>query len=220
MGYRNYFYILPKKITSKFQELDTIQDLIDCLKSDICKEWLERVNYQVDKDINKNNLEESYIPLYNICEKLYEFGKLYFDKHDVYGAITTNGVPLFKKGSKLAERFCEYEPLVVGKEAFVAVIKAYCAIVKDYYTNILKTPKQLKKEKPDDIFIDRRTVLEKLKESANEKLYWLNENHLNLDADDKLHITSSWLYEHGIFQLLHIYKTIDFDNYDIIEFGW
>ena len=138
MGYRNYFYILPKKITSKFQELDTVQDLIDCLKSDTCKEWLERVNYQVDKDIDKDNIEESYIPLYDICEEIYEFGKLYFDKHDIYGAITTNGVPLFKKGSKLAEEFCENDPLVVGKEAFVAVIKTYCAIVRDYYTNILK----------------------------------------------------------------------------------
>ena len=40
------------------------------------------------------------------------------------------------------------------------------------------------------------------------------------DIKDKYHITSSWVYEYTMFELIHLYKTIDWDKYYLIWLGY
>ena len=43
---------------------------------------------------------------------------------------------------------------------------------------------------------------------------------LDTDIKDKYHITSSWVYEYTMFELIHLYKTIDWDKYYLIWLGY
>ena len=42
----------------------------------------------------------------------------------------------------------------------------------------------------------------------------------NIDEDRKWHVTSSWEYEHSIFNLVHILKSIDWQEDTILFYGW
>ena len=44
-------------------------------------------------------------------------------------------------------------------------------------------------------------------------------NAFNLDENDEC-ICNSWLYEHQIFELVRLYKTIDFEKYDLVFLGY
>lgn len=216
MGYRNYFYLVPKNIVNDIQKLDTQKDLANYIvNSDYFK---EKEKKEAQKCLDKNDFEGFYIGVYDFGEQLHEFGKLYFDS-DTYEAIIYNGKDLFKKGSELAEVYEDFDAKIVGKEALIAVAKCYRDKVIKIYEDSLLSPEELEKKYPDDPFPDKRTVFNKLKENAEENLFWLKDC-LNLDESNKYIITNDWLYEHSMFELVHQLKTIDFEKYDIIEYGW
>ena len=43
---------------------------------------------------------------------------------------------------------------------------------------------------------------------------------LNTDPEDKFHITTSWSYEYAMFELVHLYKSIDWSKYYLIWCGY
>lgn len=216
MGYRNYFYLVPKSVVKDIQNLDTQKDLADyIINSDYFK---EKAKKEAQRCIDENNFEDFYVGVYDFGEQLHEFGKLYFD-NDTYEAITYMSKDLFKKGSELAEVYKEFDAKIVGKEALIAVAKCYRGKVIKNYEDSLLSPEELKEKYPDNHFLDKRTVFDKLKDNTEEHLFWLKDC-LNLDEKDKYTITNDWLYEHLMFELVHQLKTIDFDKYAIIECGW
>jgi hypothetical protein len=50
-------------------------------------------------------------------------------------------------------------------------------------------------------------------------MWWERLRAINLDPEDEC-ITNSWLYEHQIFELVRLYKTIDWDNKCLLFYGW
>lgn len=216
MGYRNYFYLVPKNIVSDIQKLDTQKDLANYIINS--NYFNEKEKKEAQKCIDKNDFEDFYVGVYNFGEQLHGFGEIYFDK-DTYEAITYNGKDLFKKDSKLAEVYEDFDAKIVGKEALIAVAKCYKDKVIEYYEGLLLSPEELKQKYPNDLFLDKRTVLDKLKDDAEEKLSWSG-YWLNLDENQKYNITNDWSYEHAMFELVHQLKTIDFEKYDIVECGW
>lgn len=216
MGYRNYFYLVPKNIVNDIQKLDTEKDLANYIINS--NYFNEKEKKEAQKCIDKNDFENFYVGVYDFGEQLHGFGELYFDK-DTYEAITYNGKDLFKKDSKLAEVYEDFAAKIVGKEALIAVAKCYKDKVIEYYEGLLLSPEELKQKYPTDLFLDKRTLLDKLKDDAEEKLSW-SEYWLNLDENQKYNITNDWSYEHTMFELVHQLKTIDFEKYDIVECGW
>lgn len=216
MGYRNYFYLAPKNVVKDIQELDTQKDLANYILNS--NYFTEIAKKEAQKCLDKDDFEGFYVGVYDFGEQLHEFGKLYFDS-DTYEAITTNNKDLFKKDSELANVYEEFDAKIVGKEALIAVAKCYRDKVIKIYEDSLLSPEELAKKYPNDHFLDKRTVLYKLKENAEEQLFWLKDC-LNLDEYEKYIITNDYLYEHLMFELVHQLKTIDFEKYDIIECGW
>lgn len=216
MGYRNYFYLVPKNIVNDIQKLDTQKDLANYIVNS--NYFKEEEKKEAQKCIDKNDFEDFYIGVCDFGEQLHEFGKLYFDS-DTYEAITYNGKDLFKKGSELAEVYEDFDAKIVGKEALIAVAKCYRDKVIKYYEGLLLSPEELKQKYPGDIFLDERTAFDKLKDNAEDKLSWSG-YWLNLDENQKYNITDDWSYECSMFELVHQLKTIDFEKYDVIECGW
>lgn len=132
-------------------------------------------------------------------EEIFEFGKLYFD--DTAERIYSKGVPLFSQ-EDVMENFQDYVPFVVGKEGLLEAISIYQEKVVRYY----------------DSFTD----------DANDALYEMKQKvHrmrilalVNTNEDKKWCMTGSWEYEHSIFNLVHILKTVDWDKYTLLFYGW
>lgn len=220
MGYRNYFYLVPKKIVNDIKEMDTNKQLAEYVAKS--KHFHECQRKEAKEYLN-GKTDSFYIGIYDMGERLHEFGKLYFDG-DTYEAITKNSQDLFKKGSELEEEFEDFEAKIVGEDALRAVAECYLKKVLNNYKDLLKTPEELIKEKEEKgeptLWVNNMSVEDKLKEDVKEKIWWLRNNPLNLNKDEKYSISNSWLYEYNMFELAHQLKVIDFKKYDIIECGW
>lgn len=220
MGYRNYFYLVPKKIVNDIKEMDTNKQLAEYVAN---SKHFHECQRKEAKEYLKGKTESFYIGIYDFGEELHEFGKLYFD-NDTYEAITTNSQDLFKKGSELEEKYIDFEAKIVGKDALRAVAECYQKKVLNNYKDLLKTPEELIKEKKEKgeptLWVDKSSVEDKLKEDVKEKIWWLSNNPLNFDETKKYSISNSWLYEYNMFELAHQLKVIDFNKYDIVECGW
>ena len=66
-------------------------------------------------------------------------------------------------------------------------------------------------------------LLEKSEDEKTEyirhRLNWLKFSY-NTKLDKKMTVSDSWDYESEIFNLLHIYKTVDWDKYLLVIYGW
>lgn len=220
MGYRNYFILVPKKIVNDIKEMDTNKQLAEYVTKS--KHFHECQRKEAEEYLN-GKTDSFYIGIYDMGERLHEFGKLYFD-NDTYEAITTNSQDFFKKGSELEDEYEDFEAKIVGEDALRAVAECYLNKALNCYKDLLKTPEELLKEKEEKgeptLWVDESSVENKLKADVKEKIWWLSHNPLNLNKDEKYSISNSWLYEYNMFELAHQLKVIDFNKYDIIECGW
>ena len=216
MGYNSYFYLMSKKVTRKIQKLNTLNEFYKFVAQS--KNVKEEARKRAVKILSEN--EASWFDITNLGEEIHDFGKLYGD--ELYEAITTGGKPLFKKNSELDEEFEYHNALIVGKEALKQAALTYLNKTVKSYEELLKTPEQLKKKEEWRLFTDERSVEDKLKTYVEEKLFYLRKSNKPLDFDEnkKYKLTNAWLYEYNMFELVHQYKTIDFNKYDIVEFGW
>ena len=216
MGYRNYFYLIPKKVTRKIQKLNTLNEFYEFVaqSKDVKEETREKAVEILSGD------KGSWLDITKLGEEIHEFGKLYGD--ELYEAIITGGKPLFKKNSELDEEFEYLNAFIVGKEALKQGALTMLNQMAEYYEKLLKTPEQLKKEEERGLFTDGRSVEDKLKEDVKDRLFWLRKSSSPLDFDEtkKYKLTNAWLKEYTMFELVHQYKTIDFNKYDIVECGW
>lgn len=193
MGYRHYFYQVEKTQVEAVKHM-SISELYEYAKkcgSEVIKEDGEKYFYFNDeKFMNKT--------------EIFEFGKLYFD--DTAERIYSKGIPLFEK-QEVQEYLSDYSPFVVGKDGLLEAIKIYEENVLKYYKSLLSDdgePQQLK-----------------MRECVEDKIRTLSAFGLaNTDETNKMKVTSSWEYEHSIFNLVHILKTIDWDKDTILFYGW
>ena len=171
MGFRHYYVI---------QEKTKVNDI-------------RKMNLE---DIEK--LEERDMYVFDILgEKVFEFGKLYFD--DTRERITKEGEELFKN-KEVQERLCDYDIILVGKASILEAIEVYKEkIQKNLHASI------------------KKSSLEEYEKDYDSKLE-LIDYMINLNEKSKK-VTNSWLYEYSIFNLVFLLKTIDFEKYDLIVLG-
>lgn len=194
MGYRHYFYLVKKSDIEKCNNISF---------SELKRQYGDADGYMDFDDI---------LPQIEI----FEFGKLYYD--DTAERIYNTGKPLF--GDKdCQEYFEDYYPFVVGKEGLLEAIKIYKEKVISAYQSLLGDGEEavypLGITMTEDI-----SEYDKMKKFVNNRIFWLNEHFEDIDETHKYSVSKSYMYEHAIFNLIHLLKVIDWDNETILFYGW
>lgn len=204
MGYRHYFYLADIEKCDKVEGM-TYAELTQHLENENPK--------AVEADS-----EGVWINFHEILnqEKLFEFGKLYYE--DTAERIKEKGKPLFLLDDT-QEYFQDYAPYRMGKDGLLEAIKIYEEKIINYYEGLLKDGAV--QILPFGIEVPRDDIksVDKLKEHANDYLRRWKFGAINLDEECDA-ISGSWLYEHQIFELVRLYKTIDWDKKCLLFYGW
>lgn len=195
MGYRHYFYIVKKS------------DVEKC--NNIVFDELKRQYGDAD----------GYIDFGEVFPRteVFEFGKLYYE--DTAERIYNTGKPLF--GDKdCQEYFEDYYPFVVGKEGLLEAIKIYKEKVINAYQSLLGDGQEV--QYPLGITMTEDiSEHDKMKNFVKSRLLWIQKYHFeDIDETNKYKVSKSYIYEHAIFNLIHLLKVIDWDNETILFYGW
>ena len=98
----------------------------------------------------------------------------------------------------------------MGKEGLLEAIKIYKAKVINYYKSLLVDDKDYK----------ALTSSEKMKEHVDDILFWWEKMHV-LDLDESHEtISGSWKFEHQIFELVRLYKSINWEEKCLLFYGY
>lgn len=154
--------------------------------------------------------EEDYVSMLDVLEHkskcIFEYGKLYWD--DTIERIHATGEKLFTN-EEIDDRFSDYDVYLVGKKALEETINIYKGKIVKMYEHLL-----------DNKDLTDKDIIDKYEEHLKDyRIWWTRFNALNLDENNDC-ICDSWLYEHKIFELVRLYKTIDFEEYDLLFLGW
>lgn len=200
MSYRHRIYKFPKSFAEDCRACET--------KEDFQKVYFK---YCTDERINKDQLEsENYWPLYYLGEQLFDFGE-YNNAEEMY----KHGDALFYS-LELREAYDDYSPIVLDESGLLCAIEWNRNRVADIYEDLLRE-KSTDKWNTQSQF-DRMKV--HIKYQYEE---WRNEFFPELkpyDLSDRKCIVSSWKYEYQIFELVRVYKEIDWENDCIVFYGW
>lgn len=197
MGYRHYFYKFPKTEIAEIKKCKTNDDFCD---------WAESKGYEVER----YDGEKPYCAVFNLGKEIYEFGKYVDWAFDMQ--IRNESIFVTKE---LKERYNDYAPVICTQDDFLFVITCYKQKIINYYKSLFELDEIDKAHKI--------TVEEKCKRHVKSQLNeW--ENPFGICPIDtnlsKPFINSSWLYEYGIFELVRVYKTFDWENNSLVLLGW
>ena len=194
MGYRHYFYLVKKSDVEKCNNI-----VFDELK----RQYGDADGYiDFDKVFPRT--------------EVFEFGKLYYE--DTAERIYNTGKPLF--GDKECQKyFDDYYPFVVGKEGLLEAIKIYKEKAISAYQSLLGDGQEV--QYPLGITMTEDiSEHDKMKKFVEGRIYWLQNQFENIDESNKYKVSRSYIYEHAIFNLIHLLKVIDWDNETILFYGW
>ena len=195
MGYRHYFYLVKKSDVEKCNKI---------VFSELKRQYGDADGYiDFDKIFPRT--------------ELFEFGKLYYE--DTAERIYNTGKPLF--GDKdCQEYFEDYYPFVVGKDGLLEAIKIYKEKVINAYQSLLGDGQEV--QYPLGITMTEDiSEYDKMKNFVKSRLLWRQKYHFeNIDETNKYTVSASYMYEHAIFNLIHLLKVIDWDNETILFYGW
>jgi hypothetical protein len=205
MGYRHYFYKVKKA------DVETIKDMT--YKQLV--EYAEAKGVEVDEWCGKKTLY--FDDLFRKTE-VHEFGKLYWD--NTAKRIYDKGTPLFSK-KETQDAFDDYSPYIVGKEGLLEAISIYQEKVLNYYKGLLVDGEERQLPLGITLTVEDVKSMDKVLEHLSDKISRISYCGIaNIDEDRKWQVTSSWEYEHSIFNLVHILKSIDWQEDTILFYGW
>ena len=110
---------------------------------------------------------------------------------------------------------------MVGKEGLLEAISIYQEKVLNYYKDLLVDGKD--RHLPLGITLRQEDMksIDKVVSHIEDKIRSIGYRGLaNIDEDNKWNVTSSWEYEHSIFNLVHILKSIDWEQDTLLFYGW
>lgn len=207
MGYRHYFYKVKKA------DIETVKDM----------DYKQLLKYAEDNGVEINEWDGEKTFYFNDDKflnktEVHEFGKLYWD--DTASRIYSKGVPLFTN-LEVQKDLDDYEPYVVGKEGLLEAISIYQEKVLNFYKDLLVDGEE--RQLPLGITITKDDVksIDKVVSHIEDKIRSISYRGLaNINEDSKWQVTSSWEYEHSIFNLVHILKSIDWEKDTLLFYGW
>ena len=203
MGYRHYFYKVKKA------DVETIKDM----------DYEQLKKYVADRGGEVID-DENYVNFDDVISQtdLHEFGKLYWD--NTAKRIYDKGTPLFSK-KETQDAFDDYNPYIVGKEGLLEAISIYQEKVLNYYKGLLVDGEERQLPLGITLTVEDVKSIDKVLEHLSDKIARISYCGIaNIDEDRKWQVTSSWEYEHSIFNLVHILKSIDWQEDTILFYGW
>lgn len=215
MGYRYYFCKAKKPFIEAIQNCKTNEELLETVEH-----------------FHSGSVEEDYISLPFIFDQLIEFGKYYENANELYKI----GEPLFRT-EELAKQYDDYDAKVYfgdqAKKAILSCIEWQKDRIKNNATSDIQKTGEFEKmfvtdngvwlvsEGTNSIMIDQdkvRELVEFLMDIRTEKR-WEQYGYYDMNMEHQI-LTDSWQYRDTIYNLLHIYKTFDYENDALIFMGW
>lgn len=197
MGYRHYFYKLPKAELEEIKNCKSNAELCD---------WAKNRGYGLEDYED----DEPYVPIYQIGKEVCGFGKHVDWAFD----MQSKNESIFGT-ENLSESYSHYAPVICTEDDFLLVIEYYKQKIVEYYKSLFETDHE---EKVLGITLEQKWK----NHISNQLNEWNNDFGLcPLDTDrSRPNINRSWLYEYEIFELVRVYKTFNFENDALILLGW
>lgn len=192
MGYRNFIGLVDKGLLSEVRHLS-----IDALNTVYGKEG----------DVDGNPI----FRVYDIEDRvIHAFGTL--SKVDSDRIIAGGELLFTNEGTQKAQEY--YEAYVVGKQGLLNVIELYRDKVIAHFENLLLDDSPFALNPSSSSEKSRRYVEGMLRD-------WTCEMNSPILLNEKWdEISNSHRYEYYIFELVRQLKTIDFNQYDLIFYGY
>lgn len=190
MGYRHYLYKIKKEELNKIRNMSN-SDLYLYTKSNEDDGWWSPLDLFKGKCI---------YCLGDIDNKLYK-------------VLNNNKISEIFAQEEVKEHMEEYDNGILNADGFLKILELYKEHIVNYFKDLLKDgyEESWKKDK---------TSAEKLKEHIEEKTRMIencNEYDFNLKNEQ---ITDSWYYEYALFELIRLYKTIDWQNNYVVYLAY
>lgn len=194
MGYRNYLHVVDRKKLAKIKKMN-VNQLWDLTEEDP-EEW------DMDED---GNFQPPYWRdvLEKIdSEELIEVSEALFYRNSDF-KLSKYTKKIFKD-KEIQKHYNEDTELMIAKpEILDALIEFYISKVKKFYNQLLLEDSTNPK---DEYGNPLKPQLERLQSAAKSQLSWLN--FVN-DSKSKWCLSTAWLYEYDMFNLIHIKKMFD-----------
>lgn len=199
MGYRFYINKIKKDDLSKILACNSLEEVAPLF---------EDVEYDDDGNVE-------YVPIWGIGETLYCLGKPFYDD---YLSMLAGKLTQVFDGTAFEKETDEHDVLYFSKEDFAGLIKdGYVAgsvayIDEEVWNGVVKTDAGLKAMTEEQIL----------------KLFmYVRDDYRNLSArsfvsldDNTDAITGSWNKKYSVFELVRIYKSIDWETEQLLIIGW
>lgn len=142
-------------------------------------------NRKIPYDVYDNSVDISPT---EFTDELFDFGSS-LDIEDLY----KNPTSFYPKA--IADFYTDFDAIIITEEDLLKIINQYQQEALDFFN------KKLKELKANDC----HKVIELFESRIREIKYKV---YINTDKNNHL-LTDSWAYEYAIFNLLHIYKTLN-----------
>lgn len=175
---------------------NTHREIKDLTNKQLEKWWLDK---NPNADVDDNYV---YVPMYELSEEVHEIGKYWEHKF-----LKPYKKPIFSK-RRTDQRFnSQGEFYIIGQDGLKAIIEANHQKILNFYQDIFK---------PESTGAAEAHCRMMMKEWEINQ-FGVVPYDLRLDSPD---IVSSWKIEYQIFELVRIYKSIDYNKYEVCITGW
>lgn len=216
MGFRNYIGKIEKERYDTIKDFEVIEELYDY--------------YKVG---DEEDPEDMYLSMLDFgIDSLHEMGKY------VQMDVPSGCLKPFFSNKELNDKYTEDHDLFIGNKDFLKfVIEDYKEKSLDFYTKLLNPFQEdknfldsRKKEigfPKDKVSYDFSSLTQDQINSIDEMIsdikYKISDismgTYSNLD-DGSDTIVNSWRFENAIFELVKIYKTMDWNKYYLVYYGY
>lgn len=209
MGYRNYFAIIEKEEVDKVLNLSH-EEQMKLTAEQVREEWAgsDEEDEQVAKYLENDVVDSCALRRQLKPEEVVECGK-YFD-YDVAQKIKED----CRDYSDEDTEFC-----IVKPEALLIAADYYRNNTVKYYEAVIRSFDMTDEECLEDKDMGYRRP--DLTAAFRHQIYDLKS--LKIDKENVLKkkvLIDTWQYEYDMFNLLHMYKNLDWDKYYLIWLGY
>ena len=187
--------------------------------ADISNQSRERfIEYLMNHNPKSYCEEEDYINTYDCFgqEEIFDFGS----DCRFADTLVKQATPIFSDEMLFEETG---KAVLCSKEDFLFVIEQIRKIILDYFKELqngsVAEMKQAISDKVDDW--EHLHIILGVSNASKKQQQEMDKAHLpyNISMDTDM-IVNSWKYEYEIFELVRLYKTFDWDKYELIFYGW
>lgn len=190
MGYRHYLYKIKKEDLNKIRNMSN-SDLYIHTKSKEEDGWWSPTDL----------FREGYI---------YSLGEI---DTKLWKTLKNNRIDEIFIQEEVKERMSDYDNGILNSDGFLNIMELYKEKVLSYFNDLLKDGYK-------ESWRKYKTSNEKLKSHMEEKIRMIqncDEYDFNLEREQ---ITGSWTFEYSLFELIRLYKSIDWNNYYVIYLAY